>query len=130
MNVLFEQRNTLYNLRSQTYFTTGPISIVNNGLKSLRYLGLKIWNIIPPAIRISGNTEEFTRKSKFWIPKNCSYKLCLNYIHIALINQPYFWTQLFKGALVNRKRVYFSSGSNDGCFWIKILFIPNLFMCF
>ena len=35
---LFEQRNTLYNFRSQTDFTTGPIGTVNNGLKSLRYL--------------------------------------------------------------------------------------------
>ena len=33
----------------QTDFTIGPIS--NNGLKSLRHLGPKIWNIIPPDIR-------------------------------------------------------------------------------
>ena len=61
---LFEQRNTLYNLRSQTDFTTGPIGTANNGLKSLRYLGPKIWNIMPPDIRTSGNIEEFTRKKK------------------------------------------------------------------
>ena len=66
MNELFEQRNIIYNLRSQTDFTTGPISTVNNGLKSLRYLGPKIWNIIPPDIRNSENTEEFTRKVKCW----------------------------------------------------------------
>ena len=42
MNELFEQRNILYNLRSQTDFTTEPTSTVNNGLKSLRYLGPKI----------------------------------------------------------------------------------------
>ena len=30
MNELFEQRNIIYNLRSQTDFTTGPISTVNN----------------------------------------------------------------------------------------------------
>ena len=33
----------------QTDFTIGPIC--NNGLKSLRYLGPKIWNIITPDIR-------------------------------------------------------------------------------
>ena len=81
MNELFEQRNMLYNLRSQTKFTAGPISIVKNGLKSLRYLGPKIWNIIPTDIRNSGNTEEFTRKIKCWTPNNCPCKLCLNYIH-------------------------------------------------
>ena len=41
MNELFEQRNLIYNLRSQTDFTTRPISTVNNGLKSLRHLGPK-----------------------------------------------------------------------------------------
>ena len=51
MNKLFEQRNILHNLRSQTDFTTGSISTVNNGLKSLTYLGPRIWNIIPPDIR-------------------------------------------------------------------------------
>ena len=71
MNELFEQRNIIYNLRSQTDFTTGPSSTVNNGLKSLRNLGPKIWNIIPPEIRNSGNNEEFTRKIKCRIPKNC-----------------------------------------------------------
>ena len=35
-NELFEQRNIIYNLRSQTDFTTGSINTVNNGLKSLR----------------------------------------------------------------------------------------------
>ena len=63
MNELFEQRNIIYNLRSQIGFTTGPISIANNGLKSLRYLGHKMWNIIPPDIRNSRNIKEFTRKN-------------------------------------------------------------------
>ena len=42
MNELFEQWDISYNLRSQTDFKTGPISTVNNGLKSLRYFGPKI----------------------------------------------------------------------------------------
>ena len=42
MNELFEQWDIIYNLRSQTDFKTGPISTVNNGLKSLRYFGPKI----------------------------------------------------------------------------------------
>ena len=78
MNELFEQRNIIYNPRSQTDFTTGPISTVNNGLKSLRP---RIWNIIPPNIRNSGNVETFTRKITCWTPKKCRYRLCLNYIH-------------------------------------------------
>ena len=80
-NELFEQRNILYNLRSQAAVTTGPTSTVNNGRNSLIYLGPKIWNPTPPDIRNPGDTEEFARKIKCWTPKNCPCKLCLNYIH-------------------------------------------------
>ena len=52
MNELLEQGNIICNLRSQTYFATGPISTVNNDLKRLRYLRPKIFNIMPPDIKI------------------------------------------------------------------------------
>ena len=46
MNELFEQPNILYNLQSQEDFTTGPFNTVNNGPKSLRYLGpKKFWTL-------------------------------------------------------------------------------------
>ena len=59
---------------SQADFRTGPISTVNNGLKTLRYLGPEIWNIILPDIKTSGNIEEFERKIKRWTPKSCPCK--------------------------------------------------------
>ena len=37
MNELFEKRNILYNLQTQRDFTTGPVSTVINGLKSLTF---------------------------------------------------------------------------------------------
>ena len=67
-------RTTKYNFRWLAHFTTGSISTNNNGLKSLRNLGSKIWNITPPDITLSGNIEEFTRKIKCWPPKNVLIK--------------------------------------------------------
>ena len=55
INELFEQWNIIYNLRSQTDFTTGPMRTVDKGLKSLRHLGPKVLNIIPADIRHSRN---------------------------------------------------------------------------
>ena len=46
VNELLEQGSILSNFRSQTDITTRPISTSNDGLKGLRYLGLKIWDII------------------------------------------------------------------------------------
>ena len=87
MNGFFEQRNILYKLRAPTDFATGRIDTVNNDLKALTYLGLKIWDIIPPDIRNSGNIKEFTMRIKCYIPKNCPSKLCLNYIqHVGYVN--------------------------------------------
>ena len=43
---IFSQIVKLSNFRSQTDFTTRPISTFNNGLKGLRYIVLKIWDII------------------------------------------------------------------------------------
>ena len=51
MSEIFNLRNTDCNLRSQTDFKEGPINTVDYGLKSLRYLTPKIWNLIPLEIR-------------------------------------------------------------------------------
>ena len=51
MHEIFEQRNIHYNLRSQTDFQLGPVKTVNSGLRALRYLGPKIWNILPFQIK-------------------------------------------------------------------------------
>ena len=68
MSEIFILRNIDYNLRSQTDFKQGPVNTVNYGLKSLRYLVLKIWNIIPLAIRSSGSLTEFIASIKSWVP--------------------------------------------------------------
>ena len=59
-------------------------------LKSLRYLGPKIWNI-PPYIRNSKNIEGFMRKIKCSTSKYWPCRLCLIYIcHFGYVNWPYF----------------------------------------
>ena len=44
---------------------------MNYGLKSLRYLAPKIWDIIPLEIRNAGSLTEFIMNIKSWIPKHC-----------------------------------------------------------
>ena len=58
----------------QADFTTGPVSTVNHGLKSLRDLVTKIWNIIPPDIRNYGNL------------KNLREKLSIGFLKIVLVS--------------------------------------------
>ena len=79
-HLMFEIFN-LKNLCSQTDFKQGPVNTVNYGLKSLRYLAPKIWDIIPLEIRNSGSLTEFITNIKSWIPKHCPFTLCQIYIH-------------------------------------------------
>ena len=81
MSGIFSLRNKYYNLHSQTDFKKGPVNTVNYGLKSLRYLGPKKWNIFPLEIRNSGSLTEFITDIKSWIPKHCPCTLCRIYIH-------------------------------------------------
>ena len=104
MNELFEQRNMIYNLRSQTDFTAGPVSTVNNGLKSLRYLGPKfgtLYHLILESLEIL---------------KNLRGKLSVGLLKVVLVGyvlitsvtldmsiRHIFWNQPLRGALANRK---------------------------
>ena len=51
MHEIFEQRNIQYNLRSQTDFQLGSVKTVKCGLRTLRCLRPKIWNIVPFEIK-------------------------------------------------------------------------------
>ena len=81
MHEIFEQRNIQYNLRSQTDFQLGSVKTVNCGLRALRYLGPKIWNIVPFEIKNSETLAQFKLKIKSWKPSHCPCNLCQPYFH-------------------------------------------------
>ena len=80
MQEIFNFRELSYNIRSQTDFSIGSINSVNYGIKSLRYLGPLIWNIIPGDIKGSPNVFEFKKNIKKWIPDGCPCRLCKIYV--------------------------------------------------
>ena len=53
MHEIFELRNILYKLCSQTDFQLGSMKTVNCALRALRFRGPKIWNIVPLEIKNS-----------------------------------------------------------------------------
>ena len=81
MHEIFEQRNIQYNLRSQIDFQLGSLKTVNCRLRALRYLGPKIWNIVPFEIKNSKTLEQFKMKIKSWKPTHCPCNLCQPYFH-------------------------------------------------
>ena len=64
---------------SEFYNFENPRS-VRYGTETLRYLGPKIWNIVPDNIKDSGNIKIFKSKIKSWIPTDCPCRLCKLYL--------------------------------------------------
>ena len=76
---LFEP--STYNVRFQTEFNTRPIRTVHYGSNYLRYLGPKIWEIVPSEIKRCERFDVFKSKIKKWQPLNCPCRLYDTYIH-------------------------------------------------
>ena len=71
----------VYNLRNQYCFATRPIRTVHYGENSLRYLGPKVWELIPSQIKDAETLDIFKILIKKWKPENCPCRLCKTYIH-------------------------------------------------
>ena len=80
MNLIFPTIQSVYNLRSNNLFKGCNVRIVNYGTESLRFLGPKIWKLIPDDIRCLTSLQEFKDKIKKWIPVACPCRLCKIYI--------------------------------------------------
>ena len=78
MNQIFVIKESKY--PSKCIFQTNNIRTTKYGLESLKYLGPKIWELIPEEIKNISSLELFKRKIKEWCPKNCPCKLCKLYV--------------------------------------------------
>ena len=81
MKDVFKLREeTYYNLRHTTEFVTNQINSVYHGSESASYLGPKIWEQIPNAIKNKDSLIGFKKEIKKWIPLNCPCRICKTFI--------------------------------------------------
>ena len=90
MNEIFPDGN--YNgldLRSQTEFSVPHVNNVNHGQETLRFIGPKIWALIPDSLKETSSLTIFKNKIKKWVPKECPLQimqtLCI-WIRLCLYN--------------------------------------------
>ena len=69
-----------YNLRNWTYFDTPKVRTLNHGSESVRYLGSKIWEIIPAYTKELDTIDKFKIAIKKWKPESCPCRLCRVYL--------------------------------------------------
>ena len=77
---LFQRREVNYNIPSQTDFSLRSVNTSSYGLRYLRYLVPKIWNLVPQDIGSAKSLSQFIRKIKSRIPDGCPCILCRTYI--------------------------------------------------
>ena len=69
-----------YNLWSWSDFTLPFVRTVNYGIKSIRYLGPKIWENIPANIKEVDTIERLKFVIKKWKPESRPSRLCKTYL--------------------------------------------------
>ncbi len=86
--IFVEKSVNLHNLRSKGTLKSKNIRTVSWGEDTLRYMGCKIWNIVPEEIKKLESYEQFKKQIRNWIPKDCPCRLCKSYIQdIGYINR-------------------------------------------
>ena len=72
MKDIFELQNPSYNLRlSCNQLRRENKKTVHYGLQSVRYLGLKIWELVSNNIKYSNSLSKFKKLIKSWKPEAC-----------------------------------------------------------
>ena len=81
MNDIFKLRvEQTYNLRKLSQFYRPKVNSVYNGTKSVSFLGLIIWDLVPNELKDTGNLAAFKKAIKKWSPEKCPCRLCKIYI--------------------------------------------------
>ena len=66
--------NTLWHTVCQNIKTT------HYGIQSVKFLGLKIWAMVPQNIKNCKSLQEFKKLIKVWKPKACPCRMCKKYV--------------------------------------------------
>ena len=79
MTELFQPNSINYNLRKCSTLTGHNIKTLSYGIKTVSYLGSKIWNLLPGEIKKCKSLDSFKQTIKSWIP-DFPCILCKQYV--------------------------------------------------
>ena len=81
MNEIFTVRHqNQYNVWDWTYLDVTKVRTVNHGSESIRYLGSKIWEIMPAHTKELYTMDKFKIAIKKWKPESCPLVPCKVYL--------------------------------------------------
>ena len=81
MKQVFDFQEPYYNLRSETsQFRRENIKTTHYGIQSVKFLGPKIWAMVPQNIKNCKSLQEFKKQIKVWKPEACPCRMCKKYV--------------------------------------------------
>ena len=75
MNDVFGFIKKTCSLRTTSHFRLRKIRTTKYGMKTLSYLGPKLWSLAPNEYKTIESLADFKGKIKAWVPENCSCRL-------------------------------------------------------
>ena len=88
--IFVEKKDSGHNLRSHSFQDLESMNIhkVHTGEDTLRFLGWKIWKLIPSEFKELDTLDKFKNKIKTWKPLQCPCRLCKLYVKgVGYINR-------------------------------------------
>ena len=70
-----------YNLRQRSQFHILHVRTVLSGTESIKFLGPKIWELVPDEMKELESLWEFKRPMKLWKPTSCPCRLYKQYFY-------------------------------------------------
>ena len=82
VNETFRIRDeTSHKLPQRSCFHIPSVNTVLSGTESIRFLGPKVWELIPNDIKCLENLKDFKTVIKKWKPTSSSRRICKTYLH-------------------------------------------------
>ena len=82
VNELFQFREQMpYDLRQRSQFQIPWVHSVFSGTESLKFLGPKVWALVPNEMKQLESLGKFRNAIKQWKPTSCLCRLRKRYIH-------------------------------------------------
>ena len=80
LNEIFQNKALLYNLKTNSNFSSRQVHSVYHGTELLSFLGPKTWELIPEDTKQSESLKIFKNKIKKWVPSKYPCRLCCIYL--------------------------------------------------
>ena len=82
VNELFQFGKQIpYELRQGSQFQIPWVHSVFSGTESLKFLGMKVWALVPDEMKQLESLGKFRNAKKQWKLTSCPCRLCKRYIH-------------------------------------------------